>query len=152
MFYHSKKKYSTYVVQSRKYFVGATKERWQMIWQKIHRILSAQKGKFDILLHLGLLPIGQTFAHIVSAMLRPWWHFNYIEALKWKKMTGCQIVFVPSCFWLFLFMILATMRKQKQITKLLRLNTLGNSIFKFLDLGTNRISEKLDPSNATFKA
>ena len=82
-----RKKNSTYVVQSRKYFVGATKERWQLIWQKIHRILSAQKGKFDILLHLGLLPIGQTFAHIVSAMLRPWWHFNYIEAWKWKKMT-----------------------------------------------------------------
>ena len=48
-------------------------------------------------------------------------------------------------------MILATMRKQKQITKLLRLNTLGNSIFKFLDLGTNRISEKLDPSNAKIR-
>ena len=81
------KKNSTYVVQSRKYFVGATKERWQLIWQKSHRILSAQKGKFDILLHLGLLPIGQTFGHIVSAMLRPWWHFNYVEAWKWKEMT-----------------------------------------------------------------
>jgi hypothetical protein len=82
----------TYVVQSRKYFVGATKERWQMIWRKIPRILSVQRGKFDTLLHLGLLTIGQTFGHILSAMLRPWWHFNSIEAWKWKKMTHYNFI------------------------------------------------------------
>jgi len=96
LIYHIKKNPSTYVVQSRKYFVGATKERWQLIWQKIHQILSAQRGKFDILLHLGLLPIGQTLSHIVSAMLRPWWHFNYIEAWKWKETTYYNFI-GPDC-------------------------------------------------------